>query len=151
MIITAVDDIYFITVRQQKCVETISFNALFLSGEKVVTLGLLWPQNNPKTAKWLRPGDWNFQPPGYFLWINFAQLAGKYRCGVATLPRFHQHQHAVVRHDNLLLSGRNRRVFVLVQSFFDLLLDIQQGGFQRGCLGSGFWEVGNMGSAAVRG
>ena len=36
-----------------------------------------------------------------------------------------------------------------MQGFLDLLLDFQQGGIQRSCLGSDFWEVGNMGCAAV--
>ncbi len=62
-----------------------------------------------------------------------------------------EYQHAVVWHDDLFLFGRNARVLVLAQGFLDLLLNFQQGGIQRGCLGSDFWEVGNMGSAAVRG
>ena len=49
MIITAVDGIYFITVRQQKCVETISFNALFLClGKKWSLFGYFDPQMTPK-------------------------------------------------------------------------------------------------------
>ena len=52
------------------------------SGHFSVTLTPKWPQNEKKQ---LRPGCWNFQQPGRFLWINLAQLAGKYRCGVATL------------------------------------------------------------------
>lgn len=36
---------------------------------------------DPKTGKRLRPDGWNFQPPGRFLWINFAELAGKNRSG----------------------------------------------------------------------
>ena len=71
------------------------------------------------------PGLLKFSTARRFLWINFAQLAGKYRCGVATLPRFHQYQHAVVRYDNLLLSGGNRWVFVLVQDLLNLLLDFK--------------------------
>lgn len=31
-----------------------------------------------------------------------------------------------------------------------MMLDLQQGGIQRSCLGSDFWEVGNMGCAVVR-
>ena len=62
-----------------------------------------------------------------------------------------EYQHAVVWHDDLFLFGGNGRVLVLAQGFLDLLLDFQQGGIQRSCLGSDFWEVGNMGSAAVRG
>ena len=37
----------------------------------------------------------------------------------------------------------------MAQGFLDLLLDLQQGGVQRGGLCGNFWEVGNMGSAAV--
>ena len=47
------------------------------------------------------------------------------------------------------LLGGNGRVLVLAQGFLDLLLDLEQGCVQRGGLGSDFWEVGNMGSAAV--
>ena len=65
--------------------------------------------------------------------------------------RFDEYQNAVVRHDDLFLFGRNGRVLVLAQGFLDLLFDFEQGSFQCGCLGSDFWEVGNMGSAAVRG
>ena len=64
---------------------------------------------------------------------------------------FDEYQHAVVRYDDLFLFGGNGRVLVLAQGFLDLLLDFEQGGIQRSCLGSDFWEVGNMGSAAVRG
>ena len=39
----------------------------------------------------------------------------------------------------------------MAQGFLDLLLDFQQGGFQRGGLGSDFGKVRNMGGAAVRG
>ena len=63
--------------------------------------------------------------------------------------RFDEYQHAVVWYDDLFLFGRNGRVLVLAQGFLDLLLDFQQGGIQRSCLGSDFWEVGNMGGAAV--
>ena len=62
-----------------------------------------------------------------------------------------EYQHAVLRYDNLFLFCGNGRVLVLAQGFLDLLLDFQQGYVQRGCLGSDFWEVGNMGGAAVRG
>ena len=62
-----------------------------------------------------------------------------------------EYQHAISRDDDLVLFGGNGWVLVLAQGFFDLLLDLQQGAFQRGCLGSDFWEVGNMGGAAVRG
>ena len=64
---------------------------------------------------------------------------------------FDKYQHAVLRYDNLFLFCGNRRVLVLAQGFLDLLFDLEQGGVQRGCLGSDFWKVGNMGSAAVRG
>ena len=37
----------------------------------------------------------------------------------------------------------------MAQGFLDLLLDLQQGGVQRGGLCGNFGEVGNMGSAAV--
>ena len=37
----------------------------------------------------------------------------------------------------------------MAHSFFDLLFDFEQGGVQRGCLVSDFWEVGNMGCAAI--
>ena len=37
----------------------------------------------------------------------------------------------------------------MAQGFLDLLLDYEQGSFQRGCLGSDFWKVRNMGGAAV--
>ena len=60
-----------------------------------------------------------------------------------------EYQHAVVWHDDLVLFCRNGRVLVLAQGFLDLLLDLEQGGVQRGCLGSDFWEVGNMSGAAV--
>ena len=62
-----------------------------------------------------------------------------------------EYQHAVVWHDDLFLFGRKGRVLVLAQGFLDLLLDLEQGGVQRGCLGSDFWKVRNMGGAAVRG
>ena len=62
-----------------------------------------------------------------------------------------EYQHAVVWHDDLFLFGGNGWVLVLAQGFLDLLLDFQQGGVQRSCLSSNFWEVGNMDSAAVRG
>ena len=65
--------------------------------------------------------------------------------------RLDEYQHAVLRYDNLFLSCGNGRVLVLAQGFLDLLLDLQQGGIQRGCLGSDFWKVRNMGGAAVRG
>lgn len=65
------------------------------------------------------------------------------------LPCFDEHQYAVLRYDNLFLFCGNGRVLVLAQGFLDLLLDFQQGYVQRGCLGSDFWEVGNMDSAAV--
>ena len=60
-----------------------------------------------------------------------------------------EYQHAVLRHYNLVLFGGNGRVLVLAQGFLDLLLDLQQGGFQRGGLCGNFGEVGNMGGAAV--
>ena len=60
-----------------------------------------------------------------------------------------EYQYAVLWHYDLLLLGRNGRVLVLAQGFLDLLLDLQQGGIQRGFLGRDFWEVGTMGSAAV--
>ena len=63
--------------------------------------------------------------------------------------RFDEYQNAVVRHDDLFLFGRNGRVLVLAQGFLDLLLDLQQGGVQRGGLCGNFGEVGNMGGAAV--
>ena len=53
-------------------------------------------------------------------------------------------------HDDLFLFGRNGRVLVLAQDFLNLLLDLQQGGIQRGGLCGNFGEVGNMGGAAVR-
>ena len=62
-----------------------------------------------------------------------------------------EYQHAVGQHYDLLLFGGHGRVLVLVQGFLDLLLDFEQGGVQRGSLGSDFWKVGNMGGAAVRG
>ena len=60
-----------------------------------------------------------------------------------------EYQYAVLWHYDLLLLGRNGRVLVLAQGFLDLLLDFQQGGIQRSCLGSDFWEVRNMGGAAA--
>ena len=66
------------------------------------------------------------------------------------LACFDKYQHAVLRYDDLFLFGGNRRVLVLAQGFFGLLLDFQQGSVQCGCLGSDFWKVGNMGGAAVR-
>lgn len=62
-----------------------------------------------------------------------------------------EYQHAVGWHYDLLLLGRNGRVLVLAQGFFNLLLDFEQGGIQRGGLCGNFGEVRNMGSAAVRG
>ena len=62
-----------------------------------------------------------------------------------------EYQHAVGRHYNLILLGGNRRILVLAQGFLDLLLDLEQGGVQRGGLRGDFGEVRNMGSAAVRG
>ena len=47
---------------------------------------------------------------------------------------FDKYQHAVGRHYDLLLFGGNGRVLVLAQGFLDLLLDLQQGGVQRGGL-----------------
>ena len=38
-----------------------------------------------------------------------------------------EYQHAVGRHYDLFLLGRNGRVLVLTQGFLDLLLDFQQG------------------------
>ena len=67
------------------------------------------------------------------------------------LACFDECQHAVLRYDDLFLFGGNGRVLVLTQGFLDLLLDFEQGGVQRGCLGSDFWKVGNMGSAVVQG
>ena len=64
---------------------------------------------------------------------------------------FDEYQHAVVWHYDLVLFGGNGRVLVLAQGFLDLLLDFQQGGFQRGGLGSDFEKVRNIDSAAVRG
>ena len=61
-----------------------------------------------------------------------------------------EYQHAVVWHDDLFLFGGNGWVLVLAQGFLDLLLDFQQGGFQRGGLCGNFGEVGNMSGAAVR-
>ena len=63
--------------------------------------------------------------------------------------RLDEYQHVVVWHDDLFLFGGNGRVLVLTQGFLDLPLDFKQGSFQRGCLGSDFWEVRNMGGAAV--
>ena len=40
--------------------------AFFYIMVKVVTIWSLWPQNDPKTRKRLRPNDWTFQPPGRF-------------------------------------------------------------------------------------
>ena len=65
--------------------------------------------------------------------------------------RLDEYQHAVVWHDDLFLLGRNGRVLVLAQGFFDLLFDLQQGGVQREGLCGDFGEVRNMGGAAVRG
>ena len=60
-----------------------------------------------------------------------------------------EYQHAVGWHYDLVLFGGNGRVLVLAQGFFDLLLDFEQGSIQRSCLGSNFWEVGNMGGAVI--
>ena len=62
-----------------------------------------------------------------------------------------EYQHAVVWYDDLFLFGRKGRVLVLAQGFLDLLLDLEQGSFQRGGLCGNFGEVRNMGGAAVRG
>ena len=63
--------------------------------------------------------------------------------------RLDEYQHAVVWYDDLFLFGRNGRVLVLAQGFFDLLFDLQQGGFQRGGLCGNLGKVRNMGGAAV--
>ena len=60
-----------------------------------------------------------------------------------------EYQYAVGWHYDLVLSGGDWRVLVLAQDFLDLLFDLQQGGVQRGGLGSDFGEVWNMGGAAV--
>ena len=65
--------------------------------------------------------------------------------------RLDQYQYAVGWHYDLFLLGRNRWILVLTQGFWDLLLDLEQGGVQRGGLRGDFGEVRNMGSAAVRG
>ena len=65
--------------------------------------------------------------------------------------RFDEYQHAVVWYDNPFLFGRNGRVLVLAQGFLDLLLDFEQGSFQRGGLCGNFGKVRNMGGAAVWG
>ena len=65
--------------------------------------------------------------------------------------RLDEYQHAVLRYDNLFLFRGNGRVLVLAQGFFDLLLDFEQGGVQRGGLRGDFGEVRNIGGAAVRG
>ena len=62
---------------------------------------------------------------------------------------FDEYQHAVLRYDNLFLFCGNGRVLVLAQGFLDLLLDLEQGGVQRGGLCGDFGEVRNMGGAAV--
>ena len=43
-----------------------------------------------------------------------------------------EYQHAVVWYDDLFLFGRKGRALVVAQGFLDLLLDLEQGGFQRG-------------------
>ena len=63
--------------------------------------------------------------------------------------RFDEYQHAVVWHDDLFLFGGNGRVLVLAQGFLDLLLDFEQGSIQCRGLHFNFWEVGNMGGAAI--
>ena len=60
-----------------------------------------------------------------------------------------EYQYAVGRDDDLFLLGRNGRVLVLAQCFFDLLFDFEQGSIQRGGLGGDFGEVRNMGGAAA--
>ena len=55
---------------------------------------------------------------------------------------FDKYQYAVGRDDNLFLFRGDGRVLVLAQGFLDLLLDFEQGGVQRGCLGSDFWKSG---------
>ena len=62
-----------------------------------------------------------------------------------------EYQHAVVWHYDLVLFGGNGRVLVLAQGFLDFLFDLQQGSFQCRGLHFNFWEVRNMGGAAVRG
>ena len=42
--------------------------------------------------------------------------------------RFDEYQHAVGWHDDLVLFGGNGWVLILAQGFFDLLLDLEQGG-----------------------
>ena len=49
------------------------------------------------------------------------------------------------------MLGGTQVALSLIHIFFDLLLDFQQGGIQRSCLGSDFWEVGKMSGAAIRG
>ena len=60
-----------------------------------------------------------------------------------------EYQHAVLRYDNLFLFCGNGRVLVLAQGFLDLLLDFEQGSFQRGGLCGNFGEVRNIGGVAV--
>lgn len=49
--------IFFVTLRQQKCVKTISFNVLFLYlGKKWSLFGHFDPKMTPKRKKQLRPG-----------------------------------------------------------------------------------------------
>ena len=62
-----------------------------------------------------------------------------------------EYQHAVVWYDDLFLFGRKGRVLVLAQGFLDLLLDLEQGDVQRGCLGSDFWKVRNIGAVQPSG
>ena len=45
-----------------------------------------------------------------------------------------EYQYAVGWHYDLVLFGRNGRVLILTQGFLDLLLDLEQGGVQRGGL-----------------
>ena len=60
-----------------------------------------------------------------------------------------EYQHAVGRHCDLFLFGRNGRVLVLAQGFLDLLFDLQQGGVKCGRLNRDFGEIRYMGGAAV--
>ena len=80
--------------------------------------------------------------------ISTDALGGVENYSVA-LPCLDEYQHAVAWHDDLFLFGGNGWVLILAQGFLDLLFDLQQGGFQRSCLGSDFWEVRNMGGSAA--
>ena len=67
------------------------------------------------------------------MWINLAKLAGKKQERSASLD---QYQHAVLRYDNLLLFGGDRRVLdgnAVPHAYSDMFSEIADAATQCGC------------------